>query len=72
MRNVQNTLASSILEFLWKIGNCSEAYTIEAYREKLQLYKGLQSQRPGFNNFVQGFLDGDHEKVRMVENSVLF
>ena len=70
--DIQDALASSILEFLWKIGNCSDANTTEAYWRTLQLYKGLQSQQSGFNDFVQGFMDQDHERVRMVVNSVLF
>ena len=70
--DIQDTLATSVLEFLWKIGNHSDAYTTEAYWKKLQLYRGFQSQQSGFNYFVQGFLDQDYEKVRMVTNSVLF
>ena len=70
--DIQDVLALSVLEFLWKIGNHSDAYTTEAYQKKLQLYKGLQSQQSGFNDFVQGFMDQDHERVRMVANSVLF
>ena len=70
--DVQDVLATSILEFLWKIGNHSDAYTTEAYQKKLQLYRSLQSQQSGFNDFVQGFMGHDYEKVRMVANSVLF
>ena len=70
--DAQDALVTSVLEFLWKIGNCSNAYTTEAYQKKLQLYRGLQSQQSDFNNFVQGFLDQDYEKVRLVTNSVLF
>ena len=61
-----------MLEFLWKIGNRSNAYTTEAYQKKLQLFQGLQSKHLGFGNFVDGFMDGDHEKMRKVGNSVLF
>ena len=57
--DVQDVLVSSVLEFIWKIGNRSDAYTTEAYQKKLQL-------------FVNGFMDGDHKKVRKVVNSVLF
>ena len=60
------------MEFIWKIGNRSDAYTIKAYRKKLQLFQGLQSEHPGFSDFVNGFMDGDHWKVRKVTNSVLF
>ena len=70
--DIQDVLATSMLEFLWKIGNCSDAYTTEAYWKKLQLYRGLQSQQSSFNDFVQGFIDQDYEKVRTVANSVLF
>ena len=70
--DVQDVLTSSMLEFTWKIGNRSDAYTTEAYRKKLQLFQGLQSEHPGFGDFVDGFVDGDHEKVRKVANSVLF
>ena len=61
-----------MLEFLWKIGNRSDAYTTEAHRKKLQLFQWLQSEHPGFANFVNGFVDRDHKKVRKVVNSVLF
>ena len=60
-----------MLEFIWKICNRSDAYTTEAYQKKLQLFQGLQSEHPGFGNFVNGFVDRDHKKVRMVANSVL-
>ena len=70
--DIQDALASSVLEFLWKIGNRTDAYTTEAYRKKLQLFQGLQSQHLGFGNFVDCFVDGDHEKVRVVANNVLF
>ena len=70
--DIQDVLASSVLEFIWKIGNRSDAYTTKAYRKKLQLFQGLQSEHPGFGDFVDGFVDGDHEKVRKVVNSVLF
>ena len=70
--DVQDALASSVLEFLWKIHHRSDSYTTEAYQKKLQLFQGLQSQHPGFGDFVDGFVDGDHEKVRVVVNSVLF
>ena len=49
--DIQDALALSVLEFLWKIGNCSDAYTTEAYRKKLQLYRGLHSQQSGFNDY---------------------
>ena len=61
-----------MLEFIWKIGNRSDAYTTEAYRKKLQLFQGLQSEHLGFSDFVDGFMDRDHWKVRKVANSVLF
>ena len=41
---VQDALVSSVLEFIWKIGNRSEAYTTEAYRRKLEMFWGLQSE----------------------------
>ena len=31
--NAQNALATSVLEFIWKIGNRSNAYTTEAYQK---------------------------------------
>ena len=41
--DIQDVLALSVLEFLWKIGNHSDAYTHEAYQKKLQLFQGLHS-----------------------------
>ena len=42
--DIQDTLASSVLEFIWKIRNRSEPYTTEAYRRKLEMFWGLQSE----------------------------
>ena len=70
--DIQDALATSILEFIWKMGNHSDLYTTEAYRKKLQLFGGLQSQWSSFDDFIQAFLDQDYEKVRSVTNSVLF
>ena len=55
--DIQDVLANSILEFIWKIGNCLDLYTTETYRKKLQLFGGLQSQQSSFDDFVQAFLD---------------
>ena len=41
--DVQDVLANSVLEFIWKIGDCSDKYTTETYRKKLQLFGVLQS-----------------------------
>ena len=42
--DIQDALVTSVLEFIWKIGNRLEAYTTKAYKRKLQMFQGLQSE----------------------------
>ena len=42
--DIQDTLAASVMEFIWKIRNRSEAYTTDAYRRKLEMFWGLQDE----------------------------
>ena len=69
---IQDVVMTSVLEFIWKIAHPSEAYTTEAYRRKLEMFQGLEDDRPAFSDIVDGFVDGDHSKVLKVANSVLF
>ena len=43
--DIQDVLANSVLEFIWKIGNRSNLYTTETYR-KLQLFGVLRVNSP--------------------------
>ena len=70
--DLQNVLANSILEFIWKIADCSSLYTTEMYRRKLQLFGVLQSRQPSFDNFVWAFLDQNYQQVQSITNNVLF
>ena len=42
--DIQDVLTVSVLEFIWKILNRSEAYTTEVYRQKLDMVRGLQDK----------------------------
>ena len=41
--DVQDVLANSVLEFIWKIGDCSDLYATETCGKELQLFGVLQS-----------------------------
>ena len=69
---IQDVLMMSVLEFIWKIAHRSEAYTTEVHRRKLEMFQGLEDDRPAFSNVINGFMDGDHSKVLKVANSILF
>ena len=43
LTDVQDVLANSVLEFIWKIANHSIWYTTEMYQKKLQLFKVPQA-----------------------------
>ena len=44
LTDIQNVLANSILEFIWKIADHSIRYTTDAYWRKLQLFKVPQAR----------------------------
>ena len=70
--DIQNVLANSILEFIWKIADRSIRYTTDAYQRKLQLFEVPQAQQSSFDDFVWAFLDQNFQQVWSVANSVLF
>ena len=41
--DVQNVLANSVLEFIWRIADCSIRYTMDAYWRKLSLFQVPQA-----------------------------
>ena len=59
--DIQDVLANSAQEFIWKIGDHSNLYTTETYRKKLQLFGVLQSQQSSFDDFVWAFLDWNYQ-----------
>ena len=61
--DIQNVLANSVLEFIWKIGDRSSLYITETYRKKLQLFRAFQSQQSSFDDFVWAFLDQNYQQV---------
>ena len=70
--DVQNILANSVLEFIWRIADRSIHYTMDAYRRKLLLFQVPQAQQSSFDDFVWALLDQNFQQVRRVTNSVLF
>ena len=70
--DIQNVLANSVLEFIWKIADHSIRYTTDAYQRKLQLFKVPKAQQSSFDDFVWTFLDQNFQQVWSVANSVLF
>ena len=71
-KDVQNVLANSILEFIWRIADRSICYTTDAYRRKLSLFQVPQARQSSFDDFVWALLDRNFEQVRRIANSVLF
>ena len=55
--DVQNILANSILEFIWRIADRSMRYTTDAYQRKLSLFQVPQAQQSSFDDFVWALLD---------------
>ena len=70
--DVQNVLANSVLEFIWRIADHSIHYTTDAYQRKLSLFQVPQARQSNFNDFVWALLDQNFKQVRRVANSVLF
>ena len=70
--DVQNILANTILEFIWRIADCSTHDTTDAYRRKLSLFQVPQARQSSFDDFVWALLDRNFEQVWHVTNSVLF
>ena len=64
--DVQNVLANSVLEFIWRIADCSICYTTDTYRRKLSLFQVPQAQQSSFDDFVWALLDRNFEQVRRV------
>ena len=70
--DMQNVLANSVLEFIWRIADHSIHYTMDAYRRKLLLFQVPQAQQSSFDDFIWVLLDQNFEQVRRITNSVLF
>ena len=56
LTDVQNVLANSILEFIWKIADHSIWYTSDVYQRKLQLFEVPQAQQSTFDDFAWALL----------------
>ena len=70
--DVQKVLSNSILEFIWKIVDCSIRYTTDAFQRKLQLFMIPQARQSSFDDFVWALLDQNFQQVWSVANSILF
>ena len=70
--DVQNVLANSVLEFIWRIADHSLRYTTDAYRRKLSLFQVPQARQSSFDDFMWALLDRNFEQAQHVANSVLF
>ena len=54
--DMQNVLANSVLEFIWRIADHSIRYTMDAYQRKLSLFQVPQAQQSSFNDFMWALL----------------
>ena len=57
MMDMQNVLANSVLEFIWRIADHSIRYTTDAYWRKLLLFQVPQAQQSSFDDFMWALLD---------------